>query len=160
MRSRLPTECMILRYCETSQDLLDQYSGEERAARWPHSLLQSGDIISWIHHLLWIPQTRWCARHKEDHLCHDGPVCEPALKWPYPEPPPACPLTSLQLNVLMYCCGLGHWRRVQSTYVSDHRSITCSIHPHLFWSHSNSGVVLWWWWWWWWRDGVGWWGVT
>lgn len=46
------------------------------------------------------------------------------LCWPVP-------LLSSQLDVLMYCCGLGHWRRVQSTYVSDHRSITCSIHAHV-----------------------------
>ena len=55
-------------------------------------------------------------------------MCEPGLKRPTPEALSACPLLFPQLDVLMYCCGLGHWQRVQSTYVSDHRS----IHPHLF----------------------------
>lgn len=48
------------------------------------------------------------------------------LSWKDPDPEAlhAWPLPSSQLDVLMYCCGLGHWRRVQSTYVSDHSSVT------------------------------------
>lgn len=61
------------------------------------------------------------------NLYYEGAGCEPVLTWPTPEALTACSLLPSQLDVLMYCCGLGHWRRVQSTYVSDHRS----IHPHL-----------------------------
>ncbi|MEQ2201291.1 hypothetical protein XENOCAPTIV_010261, partial [Xenoophorus captivus] len=60
-------------------------------------------------------------------------ICELVLRRPTPpEAQPACPLLFLKLDVLilMHCCGLGHWRRVQSTYVSG--SITCRIHTHPF----------------------------
>lgn len=63
------------------------------------------------------------AGERERHLSHVDPECEPGLRRPTSA---ACPLPLPHLDVLMYCCGLGHWRRVQSTYVSDHRGLTHS----------------------------------
>lgn len=40
-----------------------------------------------------------------------------------------CTIITTPLDVLlMYCCGLGHWRREQSTYVSNRRMLNVIFH--------------------------------
>lgn len=62
---------------------------------------------------------------EEHRPSHEDP--DPGLRPPTSEALKACPhFLSPQLDVLMYCCGLGHWRRVQSTYVSD-RTVASAV---------------------------------
>lgn len=88
-------------------------------------------------HLLFTPGTEespgllsvlvWAEEHR---LSHEDPG--PGLRPPTSEALKACPhFLSPHLDVWMYCCGLGHWRRVQSTYVSG-RTVARAVCRHVF----------------------------
>lgn len=67
---------------------------------------------------------------EEYRLSHEDP--DSGLRPPTSEALKACPhFLFSQLDVLMYCCGLGHWRRVQSTYVSD-RTVARAVRHCIF----------------------------